>query len=57
MLSKVYRTEVSLEEYLAYTTEEKEKVKLMSYARKYDNDIRKAITAMADDIRKNNLKN
>ena len=27
MLSKVYRTEVSLEEYLAYTTEETEKMK------------------------------
>ncbi len=51
MLSKVYRTEVSLEEYLAYTTEQTEKVKLMEYAAKFDGDIRKGITAMAEDIR------
>jgi hypothetical protein len=51
MLSKVYRTEVSLEEYLAYTTEQTEKVKLMEYAAKFDGDIRKGIAAMADDIR------
>jgi conjugation system TraG family ATPase len=51
MLSKVYRTEVSLEEYLAYTTEQTEKVKLMEYAAKFDEDIRKGISAMADDIR------
>jgi conjugation system TraG family ATPase len=35
MLSKVYRTEVSPEEYLAYTTEEKEKVKVNEAAAKY----------------------
>ena len=51
MLSKVYRTEVSLEEYLAYTTEETEKVKLMQYAEKFGGDMQKAISAMADDIR------
>lgn len=51
MLSKVYRTEVSLEEYLAYTTEQSEKVKLMEYAAKFDGDIKKGIAAMADDIR------
>ncbi len=51
MLSKVYRTEVSLEEYLAYTTEETEKVKLMQYAEKFGGDMQKAIAAMADDIR------
>jgi conjugation system TraG family ATPase len=34
-LSRVYRTEVSLEEYLAYTTEETEKMKVMEYAKKY----------------------
>src|SRR5687768_13145706 len=32
--SKVYATEVSPEEYLAYSTEETEKVKLMQYAEK-----------------------
>lgn len=51
MLSKVYRTEVSLEEYLAYTTEQTEKVKLMAYAAKFGGDIRKGIAAMAEDIR------
>lgn len=51
MLSKVYRTEVSLEEYLAYTTEESEKVKMNAYAKKFDGDIKKGIAAMAQDIR------
>jgi conjugation system TraG family ATPase len=51
MLSKVYRTEVSLEEYLAYTTEQTEKVKLMEYAEKFGGDIGKGIAAMVDDIR------
>jgi conjugation system TraG family ATPase len=51
MLSKVYRTEVSLEEYLAYTTEQTEKVKLMEYAQKFGGDIRKGISAMAKDLR------
>ena len=50
--SKVYRTEVSLEEYLAYTTEEKEKVKLMDYTRRAGGDIQKGIIAMAEEIRK-----
>ncbi|TRX32577.1 TraG family conjugative transposon ATPase [Flavobacterium sp. ZT3R18] len=51
MLSKVYRTEVSLEEYLAYTTEETEKVKVQAYAKKFDGDIRKGIAALAMDLR------
>lgn len=49
MLSKVYRTEVSLEEYLAYTTEETEKVKVMQYARKYGS-IQKGIAALVTDM-------
>lgn len=56
MMSKVYRTEVSLEEYLAYTTEQTEKVKLMEYAAKFDGDIRKGIAAMAEDIRNKSKK-
>ncbi|MFC0773332.1 TraG family conjugative transposon ATPase [Terrimonas alba] len=52
MLSKVYRTEVSLEEYLAYTTEESEKVKVQRYAAKWGGDMQKGIAAMADDISK-----
>lgn len=51
VLSKVYRTEVSLEEYLAYTTEESEKVKVQQYAAHYGGDIRKGIAALAQDIR------
>jgi conjugation system TraG family ATPase len=45
-LSKVYRTEVSPEEYLAYTTEESEKVKLMKTADQFGGDIEKAIGAV-----------
>lgn len=52
--SKVYRTEVSLEEYLAYTTEQTEKVKLMEYAAKFGGDIRQGIAAMAKDLRDKN---
>jgi conjugation system TraG family ATPase len=51
VLSRVYRTEVSLEEYLAYTTEETEKVKLTNYASKYGGNIQKAVTAFADELR------
>jgi conjugation system TraG family ATPase len=48
--SKVYRTEVSLEEYLTYTTEEREKVKIMEYAKKYGS-LRRGIQALAAEIR------
>ena len=51
ILSKVYRTEVSMEEYLAYTTEETEKVRLMKYAEKFDGDMQKAITAYAAEFK------
>lgn len=51
MLSKVYRTEVSMEEYLAYTTEETEKVKVMQYARKYGS-IEKGIAAVVNEANK-----
>ncbi|MBN9293600.1 MAG: TraG family conjugative transposon ATPase [Flavobacteriia bacterium] len=54
MLSKVYRTEVSVEEYLAYTTEQSEKVKLMQYAEKFGGDIRKGIAEMAKDLKGSN---
>lgn len=50
VLSKVYATEVSPEEYLAYTTEESEKIKVHAYAQKWG-DIRKGIAALARDIR------
>lgn len=51
VLSKVYRTEVSPEEYLAYTTEEIEKVKLMQYKEKFGGDIQKAIAVYADELK------
>ncbi|MFM9910310.1 MAG: TraG family conjugative transposon ATPase [Chitinophagaceae bacterium] len=51
VLSKVYRTEVSPEEYLAYTTEEKEKVKVQAYAAKFSGDIQKGIAALAEEMR------
>ncbi len=50
LLSKVYRTEVSPEEYLAYTTEETEKVMLIEYAEKYG-DIQKGIAAYAEELK------
>jgi hypothetical protein len=50
MLSKVYRTEVSLEEYLAYTTEETEKVKVAQYTHRYGS-VEKGIAALANDLR------
>lgn len=48
--SQVYRTEVSLEEYLAYTTEEKEKLQVNEYAHRHGS-IQKGIAALATDIR------
>lgn len=51
MLSKVYRTEVSLEEYLAYTTEETEKLKVQAYLKRFGGDIQKGIAALAADFR------
>jgi conjugation system TraG family ATPase len=47
--SKVYRTEVSLSEYLAYTTEESEKVKVQQYAKKYGS-IQKGIAMLAMEL-------
>src|SRR5665647_1293727 len=53
VLSKVYRTEVSPEEYLAYTTEETEKVKVQAYAARFGGDMQKGIAALASDMRSN----
>lgn len=47
--SKVYRTEVSVAEYLAYTTEESEKVKVQEYAKKYGS-IQKGIGMLAMEL-------
>jgi conjugation system TraG family ATPase len=51
ILSRVYRTEVSLEEYLAYTTEETEKMKVQEYAARFGGDIQKGIAALAAAMR------
>ncbi|WP_276499363.1 TraG family conjugative transposon ATPase [Pontibacter litorisediminis] len=50
-LSKVYRTEVSLEEYLAFTTEEKEKLQVEAYAARWGGDMAKGIHELAQHIR------
>ncbi|QHS56576.1 TraG family conjugative transposon ATPase [Mucilaginibacter sp. 14171R-50] len=47
-LSRVYRTEVSREEYWTYTTESAEKAKVKAYKKKYG-DIRKAIAVIVQD--------
>lgn len=49
--SKVYATEVSLEEYLAYTTEESEKIKVQEYINRWGGNRRKGIAELANDIR------
>ena len=49
MLSKVYRTEVSPEEYLAYTTEQREKIKVTEYAGRYGS-IEKGIEVLAQEM-------
>lgn len=48
--SKVYRVEVSLEEYLAYTTEAREKAQVQRYALKYGS-IQNGIRELAKEIR------
>lgn len=45
--SAVYATEVSLEEYLAYTTEETEKMEVLQLAEERDNDVEIAIKHIA----------
>jgi hypothetical protein len=49
-LSRVYRTEVSMEEYLVYTTEEKEKMKVNEYAARYGS-IEKGIQQLVIDLK------
>jgi conjugation system TraG family ATPase len=47
---KVYRVELSLEEYLAYTTEEKEKLQVQQYAQKYGS-MQQGIKMLANHMR------
>jgi len=49
-LMKVYAYEPSPEEYYAYTTQEKEKVKVIYYAEKFGGDMEKGITALVNEI-------
>jgi len=49
--SAVYATEVSAEEYFAYTTEETEKHELMSLSEKLDGDMELAIKRIAERIK------
>ncbi|GAB3917078.1 TraG family conjugative transposon ATPase [Mucilaginibacter boryungensis] len=51
-LSRVYRTEVSREEYWTYTTESAEKAKVKAYKKKYG-DIRKAIAVIVQEEQEN----
>ncbi len=51
IVSKVYRTEVSPEEYLAYTTEEKEKIRVQEYARKHSGNLERAILELSNDFK------
>lgn len=48
--SKVYRIELSLEERLAYTTEEKEKMQVQLFAKKYGS-LKTGIKVLANEIR------
>lgn len=50
VVSKVYRTEVSPEEYLAYTTEEKEKIKVQEYTRKHGGNLERAIQELSNEF-------
>ena len=51
MQSAVYATEVSLEEYLTYTTEETEKVEVLRLAEQLGGDIEAAIWQLAREKR------
>ncbi len=52
--SAVYATEVSMEEYYTYTTEETEKLELFSLVEKLGGNIELAIRQLAESKRKNN---
>ena len=52
--SAVYATEVSVEEYLTYTTEETEKLEVMRLSEKLDGDLELAIKQLAESKRTGN---
>jgi len=49
--SAVYATEVSMEEYLTYTTEQTEKVEVFNLAKKLGGDLELAIKQIAEEKR------
>ena len=51
MQSAVYATEVSMEEYLTYTTEEREKLEVMQRTEQLGGDIESAIRQLAIEKR------
>jgi conjugation system TraG family ATPase len=55
-LSRVYRTEVSLEEHLTFTTEKREKEKLHEYIKKAEGNYDLGLKNLAKDIRTNLVK-
>jgi len=54
-VSKVYKNELCMEEYLAYTTDGKERVKVKEYAEKYGS-YEKGIAALARELKANKNK-
>jgi conjugation system TraG family ATPase len=53
--SRVYRVEVSLEEYLVYTTNQREKMKVKDYAKRYG-QLTRGVSMLAADIRSGAVK-
>ena len=54
--SRVYRLETSLEEYLAYTSDQEEKVRIEAYAEKYGS-FQRGIEVLAEELRAKTKKN
>ena len=50
VLSKVYRTEVSPEEYYAYTTEEKEKLKVQEATKRAGGEVERGIALVVNEL-------
>ena len=48
--SQVFRTEVSVEEYLTYTTEEREKIRIEELCLQHEGNREKAISQMANEL-------
>lgn len=49
-IMKVYRYEPSIEEYYAYSTEQKDKLKVQQYTERFGGDMKKALRAIASDM-------